>query len=861
MNPPCLKSTFRMGIFAGLLVMVSNQRALAEEFLIKDGRANAEIVVSDQAVRMIRLAAEQLQTSLAEMTDAKLPIVTVPGSAAVKVYVGSSRWTDELGLKVDDLEHDAYRMGSGKNWLALLGRDIPFFQQRGKQATELLRLAALKPGDPKTAELWSRWYALSGGKWGLPYNQLWKSYNKALDIWAEDEHGSFNAVAGFLRSLGMRWYMPGPLGRVVPKHASVALPKVDKKVEADFPVRFANHMPFGDRDEALWELWMGLNRAAEILDPDFPQHGINAIIETRTEHSLYAHPGAMPPKPDDYYALYGSERQIFGKVLHGKPTGSKPCLSCPGLLADSIRYVLARAQFLQSSMVSMMLTDAYMSVCQCELCKGKDNPELGTLGVLSNYEWGFVDRVAREVYKTNPNLKILGTSYGTYRLPPTAIEKFSPNVVVCICQHRQEFGQRPDEKANYVGLRKPFLAKLPPGKSLLIYEYYRGTRHTPHYSPHVIAEDLRALKGICLGDMIDVTRDSIETYKKDGYTLLTRMSVQHLDLYVTGRCLWDANLDIDALLEEYYREFYGPAAAEMKAVVQFGEANWMDIVGNKEKIDTTLRLLKAVQDKVDPQSVYGKRVALIADYLRPLERLREQGKIERVNVPELIVGDRTGEKIVIDGKLDEPFWQKVHMWSKGTLKDMATGGKPKFGTRFMVGWLNDNLYFGIRCEEAKGQSPNVTATQHDQLSMWEGDCIELELEPPGHSYYQIAVSPSGAVTDMDWSLHKATRVDWDSHAEVATQVGDGYWTVEMRIPVAGAEQVKILPLEQVAGNRPTEAFPWYFNLCRQRTRGEQQELTGFSPTGKGFHVPEKFAKLWVGRKKPDASKKVWPAGN
>jgi hypothetical protein len=57
----------------------------------------------------------------------------------------------------------------------------------------------------------------------------------------------------------------------------------------------------------------------------------------------------------------------------------------------------------------------------------------------------------------------------------------------------------------------------------------------------------------------------------------------------------------------------------------------------------------------------------------------------------------------------------------------------------------------------------------------------------------------------------------------------------------------------------SEAFPWYFNICRQRRRGDDRELSAFSPTEQaegGFHRPEKFARLWVGRKKP---KKPLPA--
>jgi hypothetical protein len=64
----------------------------------------------------------------------------------------------------------------------------------------------------------------------------------------------------------------------------------------------------------------------------------------------------------------------------------------------------------------------------------------------------------------------------------------------------------------------------------------------------------------------------------------------------------------------------------------------------------------------------------------------------------------------------------------------------------------------------------------------------------------------------------------------------------------------------VIGSRPFQAkqsaldsgkgtcLPWYFNLYRKRSGTEDVETTAFSPLGpdaKSFHVPRKFAKIYV----------------
>lgn len=824
----------------------------SQQNLIENGVGRAEIVVAESAARATEVAAELLQEHLAAMTDVTLPIVQAPtGEQPLVIYVGPSAFTRELGIASKDLEHGAYRMVSGDTWLALVGRDIPFFEQRGETATELLKLATSRKTWP---QLFERWYELSGTETGLPYSQLWKDYNEDLEVWPGDEHGSYSAVADFLRSLGMRWYLPEEVGKVIPRHQTIALPSVNRTAEPDFPVRFANMRKFGGyKDEALWEWWVGYHRGTDVIDATFPQHGTSAITETRTEYGLFAHPRADHPKPEDWYVLYAGERQTKGRIFQGRRSGTKQCLSSPGLLQASIDYGQALYEVLDAPMISVMPGDGYSSICQCERCEGKDSPELGYRGLLTNYAWGFTEQVAAGLYQDFPDRYVLGTAYGTYLTPPSEIEQFSPNVIVCICQHRQKFLQEPETRETFQSLRQPYLDKLQKDRHvLLMYEYYRGNRHTPHYSPRAIAQDLKALQGIGMGDMIDVQRDTYSMIKRNpNLTKLTRMSVQHLDLYVTARFLWDADQDIDAMLEEYYRLFYGPAAAEMKAFVEYGEANWMTILQSKEKIDRTLELLAAARAKVEPNSLYDQRLAPIAQYLEPLSELREQiGAPRRTDVPLLIVNERAGQPITIDGKFDDPFWQDIRIWSRGKLVDLQTGAEPAFKTTFRSGWANGSLYFAIQCQDLPDDTVNIAATEKDQLSLWEGDAIEINLEPPGHSYYQIAISPSGAVVDLDRSQSKANWLPWDSEVEVATHIGPDYWNVEIRIPAAGREQADLLPFQGVAGDMPSEAFPWYFNIGRQRKRGDQMSLTGFAPTGQakgGFHVVESYAKLYVGR--------------
>jgi len=65
----------------------------------------------------------------------------------------------------------------------------------------------------------------------------------------------------------------------------------------------------------------------------------------------------------------------------------------------------------------------------------------------------------------------------------------------------------------------------------------------------------------------------------------------------------------------------------------------------------------------------------------------------------------------------------------------------------------------------------------------------------------------------------------------------------VRVPIAGAEADQVDDKSGVSGDMPREGDPWFFNVCRQRMRGDTRQLSGFSPTGSGFLNPDKFGKL------------------
>ena len=814
-------------LFFGLLLSPLAALHAADTFLVENGQPRAEIVISDKPQRTTRLAAQELQDGIQKISSARLPIVTQPTSGAVHVFVGQSEHTERLKVTAEGLKLGAFRMVSGADWLALIGDDTEFMpiEPWAKHNAEIVNGKAQ-----------AEWDKITGATWGLPNLLMYKSRfslpgdigrptaqaaEKAvpLELWDYDERGSFNAVTGFLSRLGARWYLPGELGEVLPDLKTIPLPKLDETVRPDFAQRrFNYHGAVHNRETSMWFMRLGVRDPYGIQDA----HGLDTM--TRREEVFAAHP--------DWFAMYGGKRHFNMREVN------QLCYSNEELFQETVRYVRAQFDHYKMSMVSVMPPDGYTAICQCKLCEGKDSPEREQRGLASDHVWGFVNRVAKEVGKTHPNGKVLTCAYGTYALPPLKIDKLEPNVVVSIVGARVPRNNKPEQQEECRKLCEAWVAKT--HNPIINFENYPFTDrgwYLPAFTPHAMGESTNATKGISSGE--DIWLSARQDIDKVG------IGFNHFMVYFTARMYWGGkDADVDAMFREYCRLFYGPAEQEMRAFFEYGEANWQEMEKDKAKADRALELFAIAKSKADATSLYGRRIAIIDDFLKGLRNKSQQlGKV-RGPVPMLRLVGNAPSKIVIDGKLDEEAWTNAFPSATVRLRELQTGRQPTFGTTVKSAWLGNDLYFAIRCDEHRGEKLNIGTTKKEDSALWYGDAIEVLIETESHSYHQIAISPSGAVVDSDRGAARDKWFSWDSNAEVVTHIADDHWIIEMRLPITQDEND---PLHQVIGRKPNKSLPWHINICRQRIREDGAEYSAFSPTGtEGFHDVMKFATFYDG---------------
>jgi len=807
-------------LFLKLAILLFPTVLSAQALLVEDGQPRAEIVIAEDAKRTTRLAADELQHVLKQISGAQLTITDVP-TADVRIYVGESEHTGRLGLSAENLEFGAYRIVSGDSWLALIGDDTEF-----------------EPREPWArnnggrAELQPRWEEASGLPYGVPNGGMYKNRKRMPEhlaredgenFWGFDERGSYNAVCGFLRHLGCRWYMPGPLGEVIPDMPTIPLGEFDETAKPDFEIRqFSARIGNCDDEVTRWIMQLGTRN-------------VNGLMIAHGMHTM-THPAELKSKHPEWFALYGGERDTQTNVRL-----NHLCYSNEELFEEAVKWARAQFDVYDYEGVSIMPPDAYGSICQCELCEGKQHLEMGSRGSLSNHVWDFANRVAVETAKTHPDKLIVCCAYGANTDPPTNIESLEPNVQVVIVGGRRPRNSLPEQQEAVTALREGWL-KLT-DRPIMIFENYpftaRGT-YVPAFVARVNGETINTTKGgISRGEDIWLSFPRFHD--------APAMALDAFQIYHTARMYWGGpDADAGALLEEYCDTFYGPAGPAMLKFFDYSEAHYQAMHTEVEPVRTVLAIFGEAVSSVEPGSIYAQRLDLMSEFLEPLRNKEDQLSQGRGPVPGMRTVWEPREKIVIDGKFDDEFWVRHAKWSKAPLRELQTGGRPVFGTTAMAAWDRggNNLYFAIRCEDRPGEPLRVTSSDHDDQAIWYGDAVEILLDTDSHRYYQIAVNPAGALVDLDRGADRSAWFRWESQAEVATHVADDHWTIEIRIPVSQDDND---PLNFVIGRKPSQSLPWHINICRQRIRDNGSELSAFSPTGTaGFHEPMKFAYFWDG---------------
>jgi len=339
--------------------------------------------------------------------------------------------------------------------------------------------------------------------------------------------GTLFGVYELLEQLGVRWFMPGEFGTVIPKMKTLTL---REQTTVQVPAFKSRHLQTvgGQCRKRKWK-WYRRVRLGGLAFPSC--HGIKI---GRTS----------PEKEPELFALY-----------RGKRHGRQLCLSNPEVLRRAIETTKAYfRKHPDSPWIGMGPGDGG-GFCECARCKALDggdyDPLYNHVSVTDRYV-GFFNRVLEGIADEFPDKKLCFYAYHAYIRPPVRVKPnrrivpaFAP---IGYC--------RVHGMSNPICPERGYVRTLVEGWKPLVDELYeRGYYYNlacpgfPFNKIHAIRDEVRIYK------QLGVVGWRVETVPNWGSSSPS--------IYLAAKLFWDADADVDALKRDFYAKFFGPAAEPM----------------------------------------------------------------------------------------------------------------------------------------------------------------------------------------------------------------------------------------------------------------------------------------------------------
>lgn len=343
--------------------------------------------------------------------------------------------------------------------------------------------------------------------------------------------GTHFGVCELLEQQGVRWFLPGPLGTVVPRKKTVEVAEQETAQAPSFASRWFQ-MP--DKD------WQARVRCG---GPVFPAaHGLPGVPKFKASPELYA-------------------------LVGGKRAARQHCLSNPKLLDAVVKGVIDRRKKGRGPVIGLGPNDG-RGFCECEHCKKLDggdyDPFSAEPSVTDRYVW-FFNRVLEKLGPEHKDVKLAFYIYHSYMRPPVKW-KPSPRITGALAPIALD---RVHGFSNPVAPEKSYAKWLYKEWGKLIPELYdRGywsNLACPGF-PFLIVHRLRDEIPEC--HKLGVKGWRVETFPNYAATLPSN--------YVAAKLMWDHKADVDAILDDFAEKFFGPASRPMGRHVRLMDAALRD---------------------------------------------------------------------------------------------------------------------------------------------------------------------------------------------------------------------------------------------------------------------------------------------
>lgn len=144
-----------------------------------------------------------------------------------------------------------------------------------------------------------------------------------------------------------------------------------------------------------------------------------------------------------------------------------------------------------------------------------------------------------------------------------------------------------------------------------------------------------------------------------------------------------------------------------------------------------------------------------------------------------------GTAIVLDGRLNESAWKTAPVSSNFVERTPNPKDEPPVQSRVRVVFDEQALYVAVENDLLPGEEPRALELRRDSGRVWSDDAITLKFDVAldRRTSLNLAVNSAGTQVDaMALNNGRQFRRQFDAVWSSASNVTDGVWTVEFRVP-------------------------------------------------------------------------------
>jgi hypothetical protein len=382
-----------------------------------------------------------------------------------------------------------------------------------------------------------------------------RSVPDGLIVLGRNDLGTLFGVYELLeRCFDVRWFMPGELGEQVPRSDTLRLGQVNLIFKPSFRVRWIG--------EGEWSLRQRMNAYVQVGGRSV---GINWKWHFHTFRLLIP-PEKYYAEHPEYFALVKGKRAISDSKTHE----NQLCTANPDVVREVAKNLIATLDAEPGIEIITLSPNDGGGFCECERCRALDEPGRDWFAQYSRRLALFNREVAKLVREKHPQVLIKTGAYAMYARPPLDPDcRPEPNQIVQLCHlyfcHNHPVGS----DACREGVTYTPKPSFQPNQ-----EFRKILDQWAALSPHLFVYEYYTIGGLSRAGLpwpvVHTLRHDIPYYCRRGvegfYTQCgeSRFYQLGLNYYLAAKLCWNADLNVDALLEDYFEKFYGPAAAPMR---------------------------------------------------------------------------------------------------------------------------------------------------------------------------------------------------------------------------------------------------------------------------------------------------------